>query len=246
MDVSQCPHYKRQCNLKAVCCDKFYACHRCHDESGECPQIMDRTRSSIMQCRACLSVQPIGAVCRECDTVMSQYYCSRCVIYDENTTKLMWHCHKCGVCRVCNDTHITVEHCDQCNTCMPLPHTNHVDVRGYECPICRESVERGTAPVIQPGPCEHLIHSACFEQCIKAGIYKCPLCHKTFAGLNMESCWRATDRLCEMQPTPLALSSTLVHFICNDCGLKSVAPLNLVAYKCPQCSCYNTAPITSL
>ena len=57
-----CNHYKRLCMVKFDCCEKFYACHRCHNDNADCQP--KRTLKSIdarlLKCLSCNEVQEVS------------------------------------------------------------------------------------------------------------------------------------------------------------------------------------------
>jgi len=237
---SLCHHYNRKCSLKAVCCNLFYPCHRCHDEIVP-SHVMDKKLCQEMRCLQCQTIQPISNTCIHCNTRMGNYFCERCVIFDTNDDMIYWHCDLCGMCRKksvdCETMH---EHCIQCGTCQVLGHTKHIDMHNYNCPICIGDVRMGYSTISIPGPCEHLIHTTCLREYLQKGNYKCPVCAKTYTNPNIQHYWDEMDKLVVSQPMPSEIKDTIVNVLCNDCGTKHELPLHFVGYKCPQCKGYNT------
>ena len=55
-----CGHYHRRCLVKFPCCNKFYPCHRCHNESDECSESQSRAVSAThMRCSICYNEQEV-------------------------------------------------------------------------------------------------------------------------------------------------------------------------------------------
>jgi hypothetical protein len=55
-----CSHYKRQCYVKFECCEKFWPCHRCHNNQSTCGQKKLKSRDTQMvKCVHCNKVQPV-------------------------------------------------------------------------------------------------------------------------------------------------------------------------------------------
>jgi uncharacterized CHY-type Zn-finger protein len=55
-----CSHYKRQCYIKFECCDKFWPCHRCHNNQSTCGKKKLKSRDTEMvKCVHCNKVQPV-------------------------------------------------------------------------------------------------------------------------------------------------------------------------------------------
>lgn len=235
-----CHHYNRKCSIKAVCCNLFYPCHRCHDEIVP-SHVMDKKLCREMRCLQCKTIQPISNTCIHCQTQMANYFCNQCVIFDTNDKEVFWHCDLCGVCRKRPvEREYASEHCLQCGVCVPVGHTRHVDLAGYNCPICMEDIQSHYLGAMMPGPCKHLIHTTCLSEYVQKGNYKCPVCSKTYNIPNIESYWDVMYKLVESQPMPSEFKDTLVDVLCNDCGTKHQLPLHFVGYKCPQCKGYNT------
>ena len=72
-----CGHYHRRCLVRFPCCNKFYPCHRCHNESDECSESQSRAANAThMRCSICYNEQEV------CCRLLSVYYCFRNKIYD--------------------------------------------------------------------------------------------------------------------------------------------------------------------
>jgi uncharacterized CHY-type Zn-finger protein len=55
-----CSHYKRHCYVKFKCCDKFWPCHRCHNNQSACGQRKLKSRDTMMvKCACCNKVQQV-------------------------------------------------------------------------------------------------------------------------------------------------------------------------------------------
>jgi uncharacterized CHY-type Zn-finger protein len=57
-----CRHYKRNCVLKAECCERFYSCRFCHDEASDHGD-MDRFATKEVSCTKCGTEQPVSNKC---------------------------------------------------------------------------------------------------------------------------------------------------------------------------------------
>ena len=65
-----CGHYHRRCLVKFPCCNKFYPCHRCHNESDECPESQSRAvNATHLRCSICYNEQEVRS------SLLSVYYC---------------------------------------------------------------------------------------------------------------------------------------------------------------------------
>ena len=57
-----CNHYKRRCHVKFSCCDKYWPCHRCHNNESNCekqkPKII---HTKFVKCVECGTGQEVCA-----------------------------------------------------------------------------------------------------------------------------------------------------------------------------------------
>ena len=75
-----CGHYHRRCLVRFPCCNKFYPCHRCHNESDECSESQSRAANAThMRCSICYNEQEVHS------SLLSVYYCFSNKIYDVHT-----------------------------------------------------------------------------------------------------------------------------------------------------------------
>ena len=170
-----CTHYQRRCRLFFPCCQMFYACHKCHNMDPVCGN--DRVTSNActkVECNACLSVFEIdenSQVCKGCNSMMSDYFCSICKVYTTDAMK-PFHCMKCGICRIRrNDTF----HCNVCGVCVSQsPEGTHgcrSDSAHDECTICHEDTFWGGITL----PFSHKFHRKCIETLIEYRWRECPV-----------------------------------------------------------------------
>ena len=55
-----CSHYQRRCLVRFPCCEKFYPCHRCHNESKDCSNDQARaTNATHIRCTICYHEQVV-------------------------------------------------------------------------------------------------------------------------------------------------------------------------------------------
>jgi len=94
-----CKHYKKNCKIQAACCKMFFTCRRCHDEEIQDHKI-NRYEIETMMCMFCNTIQPVAQNCMNCSKSMSRYYCGICKFFDDDADKQIFHCHKCGLCRI--------------------------------------------------------------------------------------------------------------------------------------------------
>lgn len=93
-----CRHYKRNVKLQCYACKKWYTCRFCHDEAED--HHLDRPKTENMLCMLCGHAQPATQFCRQCGEQSSQYYCNICKLWDNDTSKSIYHCNDCGICRI--------------------------------------------------------------------------------------------------------------------------------------------------
>ena len=75
-----CGHYHRRCLVRFPCCNKFYPCHRCHNESDECSESQSRAANAThMRCSICYNEQEVRS------SLLSVYYCFSNKMYDDDT-----------------------------------------------------------------------------------------------------------------------------------------------------------------
>ncbi|KAK1892926.1 RING finger and CHY zinc finger domain containing protein 1 [Dissostichus eleginoides] len=204
-----CEHYVRSCLLKAPCCGKLYVCRLCHD--AEENHEMDRFKVREVQCSECQTVQEAQQTCQQCNVNFGEYYCDICHLFDKN--KEQYHCQPCGICRI-----------------GPREKQN--------CPVCMEDIHtsRIGAHVL---PCGHLLHKTCFDDMVRTGAYRCPLC--MHSACSMEYHWKQIDKEISLSPMPTEYQGATVKILCNDCQTHCTVPFHVLGMKCTGCGSYNTA-----
>ena len=171
-----CEHYQRHCRVKFECCNLFYPCHRCHNDSDECSNAEAKASlATHYKCRHCDHEEEIDENshhCSSCKAKISAYFCAICKHFT-STDKNPYHCKKCGICRIHKDKSF---HCDVCNVCLDKrlegKHKCRPDSGHDECPICLEDVFSGC----QILPCSHKIHRECAITMIQSRVKHCPIC----------------------------------------------------------------------
>lgn len=112
-----CKHYIRAASIKAPCCDQWFPCRLCHDESVTTHRI-NRYEVLYMFCYYCELEQPFSGTCRDCGKAVGAYSCSQCKFLTSNPNAGdIFHCDQCGLCRV--GPRERYEHCEVCHMCMP-------------------------------------------------------------------------------------------------------------------------------
>eukprot|EP01102_Stenamoeba_stenopodia_P019553 TRINITY_DN7421_c0_g1_i1.p1 TRINITY_DN7421_c0_g1~~TRINITY_DN7421_c0_g1_i1.p1 ORF type:complete len:310 (-),score=12.02 TRINITY_DN7421_c0_g1_i1:79-1008(-) len=241
--VLGCKHYMRDCKLKAACCGKFYPCLRCHDEVSD--HTIVRYDIELILCMHCETVQPPNQTCTNCKKTLGTYYCETCRFYDNDTTKEIYHCPHCRLCRIGKGLGIDHEHCMTCNSCIKLDF-KHKCVESNtkcDCPICKTYLFESPLPVTILPRCGHAIHLNCLEQ-YRTSSWRCPVCMKSFldpSDPRMKQMFEIFDQEINLQPMPEELRKTVSVF-CNDCEKKSTVSYHLIGQKCghPGCGSYNT------
>lgn len=92
-----CAHYQRHCLLLAPCCGQYYSCRFCHDDASD--HTLQRASVVQLKCAVCSHEQPVATGCSKCGTVFGRYACLKCRLFDDDTSKLQFHCDGCGLCR---------------------------------------------------------------------------------------------------------------------------------------------------
>ena len=228
-----CNHYKRNNNIVCPKCNNIYGCRFCHDENED--HQLDRFKIQKVQCKKCLIIQDKSNQCVHCDVKFAHYYCKICNLYDDDESKIINHCDKCGICRIGK-----IKHCDICNMCYNEDTFDNHNCQGkYDsiCPICNEDLKtsRHRSFVL---PCKHVIHSHCFEKNMQNGNYKCPLCNKSMA--NMQGLWNQIEHYVENSQMPEEFNNMYSNILCNDCLEKSVSKFHFMYHKCQHCNSWNT------
>jgi len=239
--LTGCQHYLRNCKSECNECGKFYMCQLCHDEAESHHMVRELTRR--MLCLNCKKPQPPRRTCRFCEEVMGDYYCNICKLWNDDPNKSIYHCDKCGICRVGHGLGIDVFHCDKCGICLSLAVLNNhrciEQAAKSNCPICLEDLFSSTLPTVFM-PCGHPIHRECFEEYSKR-YYRCPVCAKSI--LNTSALFRMIDEEVQYEVLPPELADKVVFITCQDCHLKSQTKYHLAGLKCETCGSYNTAQL---
>ena len=55
-----CNHYKRRCHVKFACCNKYWPCHRCHNNESNCGQKkLKSIHTKFVKCTKCGTEQEV-------------------------------------------------------------------------------------------------------------------------------------------------------------------------------------------
>mmetsp|Transcript_109242 Transcript_109242/g.319791 ORF Transcript_109242/g.319791 Transcript_109242/m.319791 type:complete len:270 (-) Transcript_109242:163-972(-) len=243
-----CRHYRRRCCIVAPCCGEAFWCRHCHNEAqgsnGCSSHEIDRTQIREVVCQSCLTRQPPGRDCISCGQVFGEYYCKDCNFWDDDgIQKQVFHCEKCGICRVGGRENYF--HCDACGSCYPNEiknsHTCVENAMHQNCPVCLQDLFQSTTQVtiLQ---CGHTIHQDCLRelQMSFAGLQslRCPICSASL--YVYEELWMEMDRQIAETPMPAEYQNVRIGIICNDCQQTSSVQFHVLGHKCPRCRSYNT------
>ncbi|WPK24664.1 hypothetical protein PUMCH_001944 [Australozyma saopauloensis] len=235
-----CSHYQRNCKLECSQCLQWYTCRFCHDaEVGDHKLVRSDVKHIL--CMHCNVPQlPDTNYCVNCEEELANYFCKECVLYDNDPDKDIYHCDKCGICRLGLGLSKDYFHCDTCNICLTIDlKDNHKCVTNTthcNCPICNDYLFTSVSKVVFM-KCGHLIHQSCYDEMIKHS-YKCPICKKTV--INSETQFRILDQEIRQLPLPPPYNMWRCIVNCNDCKGKSNCAYHVLGLKCKYCQSYNT------
>ena len=120
-----CKHYRRRAKLVTPCCDEIFWCRHCHNEEKNQNESdykkrheLDRRTITEVICAVCDARQPVGLQCCNCGVDFGAYGCAKCPFYDDDTTKEIYHCDDCGICRIGGREKYF--HCTTCGSCYSI------------------------------------------------------------------------------------------------------------------------------
>lgn len=235
-----CPHYQRNCKVECPECFRWYTCRFCHDAEVVDHKLIRCEVKHILCMRCGIPQVPDTNYCVNCEEELANYFCRQCVLYDNDPAKDIYHCDKCGICRLGLGLSKDYFHCDTCNICLTIDlKDNHKCVTNTthcNCPICNDYLFTSVNKVVFM-KCGHLIHKSCYDEMIKHS-YKCPICKKTV--VNSETQFRILDQEIRqlLLPAPYNMWRCIVN--CNDCNGKSNCAYHVLGLKCKYCHSYNT------
>lgn len=238
--IMGCPHYRRNCKLECPTCLKWFPCRFCHDQEVT-DHKMQRNAVRHVLCMRCNAPQvPETNYCVNCEGELANYFCLKCVLYDDDPNKDIYHCDKCGICRLGLGLSKDYFHCDECNICLSIDLKEHhkcvSNTTHCNCPICNEYLFTSVNKVAFM-KCGHLIHQGCYDEMIKHS-YKCPICKKTV--VNVDTQFRILDQEIRRLPLPAPYNMWRCIISCNDCKGKSNCAYHVLGLKCKYCKSYNT------
>lgn len=98
LQILGCKHYQRKALLVSPCCNTEFVCRICHDEAIQ-DHKFDRYRVTEMRCMECGTRQPVSNKCGHCGIEMAKYYCNICHLFDDDSSRPIYHCPFCNFCR---------------------------------------------------------------------------------------------------------------------------------------------------
>lgn len=237
-----CEHYKRGCLLKAKCCGKYYPCRKCHDEVED--HAINRFETEFLACKSCGAEDiPVAESCSNCHVQFAKYSCMTCKFFDDAENNSVYHCGKCGICRVGAGLGIDNVHCEKCDTCVPIEvadtHKCTENALKRDCPVCMEDMATSTEQVVFMH-CGHAIHMKCFTEYTRKS-FTCPICIKSLT--DMTSWYRALDATILQEKMPPGFANRRQIVYCHDCEVNSKAHFHFKYHKCQVCRGYNTRVI---
>lgn len=236
-----CEHYPRNCKIRAACCDIWVVCRLCHEDPSM-DHAIDRFATKEVMCMKCRHVQEVSEKCSACGIRFARYFCPKCKFYDNTPGKDIYHCDKCGICRVGKGIGFDNFHCDRCNACVSMEYSkNHRCLKrslDADCPICGQYLFTSTKPVVFMR-CGHTMHSHCFDIYTEEH-FTCPLCHKALT--NMKAYYAQIDEAMKREVMPAEHRNKVAEVLCHDCDLRSETAFHFLYLKCraPNCGSYNT------
>ncbi|XP_059430407.1 E3 ubiquitin-protein ligase RZFP34-like [Corylus avellana] len=244
-----CSHYRRRCKIRAPCCSEIFDCRHCHNEAKNSMEIdpleqhdLPRHEVEKVICSLCSTEQHVQQYCISCGVCMGKYFCAICKFFDDDTSKIQYHCDECGICRTGGKENFF--HCTKCECCISklMEDGHHCVERAmhHDCPVCFEFLF-DTLKGITILRCGHTIHHECVEEMKKHFRYSCPICSKSICDMSLV--WAKLDQVIASTPMPEIYRNKMVWILCNDCGANSHLPFHVVAHKCLSCNSYNTRQI---
>lgn len=228
-----CHHYERKCKIISPCCQKIYNCRLCHNENES--HEINRKQISTIICSLCNIQQPVSNLCINCNIQFCKYFCKICNLFDDDLNKKIYHCDKCGFCRIGREETF---HCDKCNCCIIKSgeHKCKNNILDVDCPVCLENLF-STPKQVSTLACLHPIHLHCLIECVKLNKIGCPICRKTMlGGEKLEEYKEYMDGVIES----LEVDEVMVSVKCYDCGVEGEVRYHPYGMKCLGCGGYNT------
>jgi hypothetical protein len=114
-----CVHYKRNVKIQCFDCKTWWPCRLCHDDANLGHQL-PRHRTENMLCMVCSTPSKADQYCDHCQVRSSYYYCEICKLWDDDSTKRIYHCPDCGICRIGEGIGKDYYHCKVSSLTSPI------------------------------------------------------------------------------------------------------------------------------
>lgn len=191
----------------------------------------ERHKVTTIKCLKCNTVQPKSNTCQKCEVQFAKYYCGVCVFFDDKgIDKKIFHCDKCGICRVGPSERFF--HCDKCGMCLNIAmKDNHMcKEQAYkeDCPVCLTDLHT-SREVTQIMRCGHIIHCKCMMEYLRTNV-ACPLCKKSMVDPALFEA--SYDQQIAAMPMPEEYKHSKVVIICNDCSARTKVKWHIMGGKC--------------
>jgi hypothetical protein len=232
----KCEHYERKCELLSPCCNKWIGCRFCHNDNNLCDLKMDRFKISKIRCKECKKEQDVSNKCINCEINFTESFCNICKVW---TKDKIWHCTKCGFCRIGEELY----HCDICDKCWPNethPCTKKLTSRDEKCPVCLEELFTSKKSAYNM-KCGHQMHSLCFNDYIKTK-YNCPICKKSL--FDMTQHWEHMKQIKSTIQIPEEYMDIKLKVSCFDCEKECETEFCIDNFlECKYCNGFNVQKI---
>ncbi|PKI78809.1 hypothetical protein CRG98_000876, partial [Punica granatum] len=86
-----CSHYRRNCKIRAPCCNEVFDCRHCHNEAKNSIDTKPDDRHDVPRhevkkiiCSRCGTEQDVQQNCINCGVCMGKYFCAKCKFFDDD------------------------------------------------------------------------------------------------------------------------------------------------------------------
>jgi len=237
-----CDHYNYNHQLYFNCCKKFYDCVHCHNKNSTHKSYpMNITK---IKCLMCYTIQDPQQNCTKCKIKFSEYYCSKCKLFNNSS---IYHCNKCNICYI-NHGKI-MKHCDSCNKCYyeSIFDIHNCNLKNNNpCQICLDDV-KNSSQYFYTLKCSHNIHVNCYNEykkkCIEnKKIIGCCICKKS---INIQKDTERIENIIKNDQKFIE-NNWKSDILCYDCYNNSTIDYHSKYLKCIHCNSYNTNQVKIL
>ncbi|CAL5990977.1 RING_finger and CHY zinc finger domain-containing protein [Hexamita inflata] len=232
-----CQHFVRGCQLLCNTCNKYYTCRFCHDEIED--HKFPKQETKMVKCIYCRCEQPFQQYCQNCKQCFGEQWCEICRAFCNigNESKPMYHCKGCDSCMT-GWAH-QWRHCDKCNSCVRANcYDGHQCVKfDGTCPVCMGDLE-DTIYGRMLLNCSHAIHKHCYDQLIRQGEYRCPVCRR-FLPIEDEREILINYFKKLLKETVIFRPVRYVQFHCLECQRDFYGAFHSFVVMCGKCQLFN-------